>query len=72
MFLILFLVLFIAPVAMSATLYGLSDRAGNWWSADRSSAFEARLADERLDWRVIETPAAAGRPEPLHALYFIR
>lgn len=41
------------------------------WSADRSAAFEALLASEGLDWRVVETPAAAGRPEPLHALYFV-
>ncbi len=41
------------------------------WSADRSAAFEALLATEGLDWRVVETPAAAGRPEPLHALYFV-
>jgi len=70
-------------IAANAALYGregvLAARAAlasggvlALWSADRSSAFEARLADERLDWRVIETPAAAGRPEPLHALYFIR
>ena len=42
------------------------------WSADRSSAFEALMAGAGLDWRLVETPAAAGRPEPLHALYFIR
>ncbi|MFT4099327.1 MAG: hypothetical protein QM651_19565 [Rhodoblastus sp.] len=42
------------------------------WSADRAAAFEALLAGEGLDWRVIETPAAAGRPAPLHALYFVR
>ncbi len=42
------------------------------WSADRSSAFEALMAGAGLDWRVVEPPAAAGRPEPLHALYFIR
>lgn len=41
------------------------------WSADRSAAFEALLASEGLSWRVVETPAAAGRPEPLHALYFV-
>ena len=40
------------------------------WSADRSAAFEALLGPGRADWRVVETPAAAGRPEPLHALYF--
>lgn len=49
MFLILFLVLFIAPVAMSATLYGLSDRAGNWWSADRSSAGLLPPAAQKTD-----------------------
>ena len=42
------------------------------WSADRSADFEALLAAEGFDWRVIETPAAAGRPTPLHALYFVR
>ncbi len=42
------------------------------WSADRSETFEALLAAEEMDWRVIETPAATGRPEPLHALYFVR
>ncbi|MFO1167040.1 MAG: hypothetical protein U1E19_02830 [Rhodoblastus sp.] len=42
------------------------------WSADRSGAFEALMAGAGLDWRLVETPAAAGRPEPLHALYFIR
>ncbi len=42
------------------------------WSADRADAFEALLSGEGFDWRVIETPAAAGRPAPLHALYFVR
>ncbi len=42
------------------------------WSADRSLAFEAILEGAGVDWRVVETPAAAGRAEPLHALYFIR
>jgi spermidine synthase len=41
------------------------------WSADRSAAFEALLAREGMAWRVVETPAAAGRPTPLHALYFV-
>ncbi|MCB1540476.1 MAG: hypothetical protein KDJ25_06380 [Rhodoblastus sp.] len=41
------------------------------WSADRSPAFEALLADTGLVWRHVETPAAAGRPTPLHALYFV-
>lgn len=41
------------------------------WSADRSAAFEALLAREGVVWRVVETPAAAGRPAPLHALYFV-
>lgn len=41
------------------------------WSADRSAAFEALLASEGSSWRVVETPAVAGRPEPLHALYFV-
>ena len=41
------------------------------WSADRSPDFEARLADMGLVWRLVETPAATGRVEPLHALYFV-
>ena len=41
------------------------------WSADRSAPFEALLADEGLSWRVVETPAASGRAEPLHAIYFV-
>ena len=41
------------------------------WSADRSPDFEARLADMGLVWRLVETPAAVGRVEPLHALYFV-
>ena len=41
------------------------------WSADRSAAVEALRAGEGLVWRVVETPAAAGRPQPLHALYFV-
>jgi len=41
------------------------------WSAGRCAAFEALLAQEGLDWRVIETPALTGRPDPLHALYFV-
>lgn len=41
------------------------------WSADRAAAFEALLGREGLAWRVVETPAAAGRSEPLHALYFV-
>jgi hypothetical protein len=38
MILIAFLALFAAPIAVSATLYALSERAGNWTIADRSSA----------------------------------
>ena len=38
MILFLFLALFAAPVALSATLYALSERAENWQIADRSSA----------------------------------
>ena len=38
MILILFLALFAAPVAVSATLYAFSARADNWQIADRSSA----------------------------------
>lgn len=38
MILILFLALFAAPVALSATLYAFSARADNWQIADRSSA----------------------------------
>ena len=41
------------------------------WSADRSAPFEALLADEGLSWRLVETPAASGRAEPLHAIYFV-
>ena len=41
------------------------------WSADRSARFEALLADEGLSWRLVETPAASGRAEPLHAIYFV-
>lgn len=41
------------------------------WSADRSVPFEAMLTGEGLPWCVVETPAAAGRAEPLHALYFL-
>jgi hypothetical protein len=38
MILILFLALFAAPIALSATLYAFSARADNWQIADRSSA----------------------------------
>jgi hypothetical protein len=38
MILTLFLALFAAPIAVSATLYALSERAENWQLADRSSA----------------------------------
>src|SRR5688500_10341132 len=38
MILFLFLALFAAPVALSATLYAFSERAENWQIADRSSA----------------------------------
>jgi hypothetical protein len=36
--LLIILVLFIAPVALSAALYAFSERAANWQLADRSSA----------------------------------
>ena len=38
MILITFLALFAAPIAVSAALYALSERAENWMIADRSSA----------------------------------
>ena len=38
MILTLFVALFAAPIAASATLYAMSERAENWQLADRSSA----------------------------------
>ncbi|MDQ8730834.1 DUF3750 domain-containing protein [Bradyrhizobium sp. LHD-71] len=49
MFLILFVALIAAPIAVSATLYAFSERAENWQIADRSSAGLLAPASAKAD-----------------------
>jgi spermidine synthase len=42
------------------------------WSADRSEAFERRLRESDLDWRVVDAPATRAPCAPLHSIYLAR